>query len=351
MRRIAANVLEVEQIEAVVEEEAYFGRHQPDQLYKLLRAGWLTEPALQVALDGEPWQSTDDLGDSLPGDRHYQFDEASGQILSGNGINGSMPPQDAALTVSYSVCGGTLGNAQAGLDWSLRGASGTFGRNSQACIGGTDRMLSADMQAEARRSLNMRVTYVTPGDLEQAALSLDGLDVTRALELAPLPCDAAGTRTLLVAGRFDPALGISAAPERPLWQRAVRSRLAPGLPAGQRLVVIAPRYVPIRIVAEVSARASADPAVVIARAQQLLAEKFFNPSGVSIWKFGREITPLLIAGWLRKLDQVLSVSNVTLYRDGTAQSGTLTLSAIELPLLASGSGDIAVARAATGVAG
>ncbi|MCV9961727.1 hypothetical protein OIU34_07405 [Pararhizobium sp. BT-229] len=349
VRRIAANALDVEQVEEVVEEESYFGRQLPGQVYKLLRAGGLRDSALKIEIGGEPWTPTDDLAESQPCDRHYQFDETTGQVLFGNGINGLMPPQDAPLTVVYNVCGGTLGNAQAGVGWSLRGVTGTFGRNSQPCNGGTDRMLASDMQAEARRSLNMRITYVIPTDLEQAALSLIGLDVTRALELAPLACHPVGTRTLLVAGWFDPTLGVAAAPERAPWLRAVRSRLASGLPAGQRLVVIPPRYVSIRIVAELAVHAAAHPAAIISKAEMMLAEKFFNTSsGISIWKFGREITPLLVAGWLRKLDHVLSVSKVTLYRDGAAQPDMLELSATELPLFTTGNGDITVVRAAAG---
>lgn len=352
VRRMVANVLEVEQIEAIVEEEAYFGRNLPGQIYKLQRAGRLSTVPLRVELAGVVWEAVDDLADSLPGDRHYQFDGPTGQILFGNGINGMMPKEDVPLAITYSVCGGMMGNTPAGVEWSLRGVSGLFGRNSQPFNGGAERMMASDMQGEARRSLNIRVTYVTPADLEQAALSLAGLDVTRARELVPLACHPLGTRTLLVAGRFDPSLGMDVAPELALWLLAVRVTLAPNLPAGQRLEVLAPRYFHVGIAAELSIRSSADPGVVLAKAEALLKGKFFNEvTGTSAWKFGQDITPLMVAGWLRKVEQVLGVSKVTLYRDGHAQPGTLTLSEIELPLFAAGSGGITVVRAGAGGAG
>jgi predicted phage baseplate assembly protein len=332
VRRIAANVLQVEQRESVVEDVPEFGQGRPGQTYSLGRVGRTSAPDLSVTVGTEQWLLVDDLGGCDPHEGRFELDPASGQLRFGNGINGKMVAPRAPLRVAYDVSAGTLGNAPLGIGWSVRGAAGVFGRNSQPFFGGKDATQFNDLQAQARRNLAVRVTYVTPADLEAAASALADLHVVRAHELPAHPRDLPGTRTLLVMAAAQPGLDPKLPPENPLWRSAVRARLSPHLLAGQRLVVIGPRYVRLGIRAKLQVPAFADPGEVEEAARKLLSLKFMDSeTGDPIWKLGRDVTNLMVKGWLRKIAGVQGVTELTLFRDGVPQEKDLTLGSVELP--------------------
>lgn len=348
VRRLAVNVLEVEQAETVVDDEAYFGQGLPDQAYLLQAPNGILDAGLTIEVDGRAWSLVDDLDDCAPDAEVFIRDPATGLIAFGNGINGKMPPKHASLKVTRDVSYGAVGNAPPGVGWTLRGVAGVFGRNSQSFAHGRDRLQSADIQAEARGSLSGRTTYVTPGDLEHAALAMTDLGVVRSCELPIRLQDHAGVRGLLVAGTSDPANPFGLAPENPRWIEAIRSRLAPHLPVGQHLYVVGPEYVGLRIAATLTIADRADAADVVADAMELLKSKFQNSLGTPIWDFGRNVTALQVMGWLRKLDLVLAVGNTVLYRDGQAQTGAVELSAKQLPRFDGVGGDITIVRRGAG---
>jgi hypothetical protein len=152
--------------------------------------------------------------------------------------------------------------------------------------------------------------------------------------LPPQRHDLFGTRTLLVVAAALPGLNPDTAPENPLWLAAVRARLSPHLLAGQCLVVIAPRRVRLEIGAKLQVVSSADPAKVKNEAQELLTSKFMDPkTGEAIWKFGRDVTILMVKGWLRKIDGVRAVVDVSLAREGVAQEKDAAFAAYELATL------------------
>ncbi|QDF37506.2 putative baseplate assembly protein [Bradyrhizobium symbiodeficiens] len=349
VRRIAANVLLVEQLESVVEEVPQFGQAKPGQAYMLGRVGRTDKPALSVAVDGQDWGCVGDLSTADPDHPKFEFDPASGRLQFGNGVNGRLVPINAPLKVGYDISTGTLGNLPAGIGWSVAGVGGLFGRNSQAFAGGADATQFDDLQAQARHHLAVRVTHVTPGDLEEAAKALGGLRVVRAHELLAPPCDVAGARTLLVMTDAQPGLNAGQSPESPLWLEAVRSRLAPHLLAGERLTVVAPRYVGLGIAATLQISAAADPAEVEKAARDLLASKFTDETtGRAIWRLGRDVTTLMVSGWLRKMSGVKAVGGVTLRRDGEAQPTLVSLGSTELPRLRPEDMDISVERLTRG---
>jgi predicted phage baseplate assembly protein len=334
VRRIVANAIEIEQQESVVEEVVAFGQGRPGQTYKLGRTGRASEPGLSVMIADEPWRSTDDLSHNNPDDRAFEFNQETGELLFGNGINGRLPPAGAPLQVAYDVCAGALGNAPANMRWSLRGVSGIFGSNSRACRGGADATQFKGLQAGARRALAQRDTYVTSRDLEEAARALPLLHVVRAHELPPQRHELPGTRNLLVVAAALPGLNPDTAPENPLWLAAVRARLSPHLLAGQRLVVMAARRVRLEIRAKLQVVSSADPAKVKKEAREFLTSKFIDPNtGEAIWKFGRDVTLLMVTGWLRKIEGVRAIVDVTLARDGVVQEKDTALAASELATL------------------
>lgn len=348
IRRLAVNVLEVEQVETIVEDEAYFGQGLPDQLHAFRRPGRILDAGLTVEVDGHAWSSTEALDECPPDEEAFALDSAAGAIVFGNGINGKMLPEHASLRVVYDVSDGAIGNAPPGVAWTLRGVSGIFGRNSQSFVNGQDALQAADMQAQARGSLSARTTYITPDDLEQAALAMSDLGVVRSQELPLRPHDQVGVRGLLVAGTADPASPVGSGLENPRWIEAIRARLAPHLPAGQHLYVVGPRYVPLRIAATLSIADRADADDIVADALKLLVSKFKDPFGKPVWEFGRNVTALQVMGWLRKLNLVNGVGKVVLYRDGKAEGTTVSISATELPWFEAVASDISVIRRGAG---
>jgi hypothetical protein len=71
--------------------------------------------------------------------------------------------------------------------------------------------------------------------------------------------------------------------------------------------------------------------------------------GDSEWPLGREITPLAVKGWLRRVEGVSRVVALTLSGNGaTNRNGSIDLGPIGLPLLAVDDEDIEVRRSPAG---
>jgi phage-related baseplate assembly protein len=196
---------------------------------------------------------------------------------------------------------------------------------------------------------------VTASDLEQAARGFTDLGVTRALEL-PSTAGARrvrGARVLVVVGP-QRAGAADHQPESPDLLEEIRARLAPRLPLGQRLSVIAPNYITARITARLVAVANVDPSIVAKAASDALRTRLaIVPAepGASEWPFGRDVTALAVKGWLRKVDGVAKVAEVTLTGDeagGVDKDGNLTLGPIDLPRLAIDVTNIIVDRSPQG---
>ncbi|MGY4404080.1 putative baseplate assembly protein [Bradyrhizobium sp. USDA 3315] len=347
LRRIAANVISALQRVAQIEEAAGIGTGLPDQVYSLREGGWIDTPFFSVTTPGsggEPgWTRVADFENSSPTDQHFTFDPAAGLIQFGNGVNGRVLPAYATLAVDYFTCAGAAGNLPAGVGWTLRfkDLAGRCGENGEPCSGGRDADTLDQLQVQAIEHRVRRQPYVTAEDLAQAAIMLAGLGVARAIELPPDRREPRGTRVLLVVGARDAEGG--AAPESAAWLETIRMRLAPRVPLGQRLCVIAPRYVDVRITARLAVARTANVAAVRATAEDLLAENLAatNPQIPDrAWAFGRDVTALAVKAWLRRLPGVTRVGEVALSRSGRAGTDKISLAPQELPRLVLTPGDL-----------
>jgi len=349
VRRIALNVLPVEQVEAIEREEApQFGEGMPDQTYRLVRSG-LVDPAVPKIELIEPsgaletWEVVPGFSACGPTARVFTFDPALGEVTFGNGLNGMAAPAGAALQASYEVTAGTLGAVPAGANWILQGFAATFGINQEAAAGGRDGDTLADLQSRTRQKIEAQVASVTSDDMVATAMAFEDLEVARAFEMKPTGRGLPGTRTLVtLAGRED---GISAAPETPEWLAELHARLAPTLPLGQRLRVLGPSYVEIRVTAKLMAAIGADVAKIRQAAIDTLKDRFKvidldTKNGG--WSFGRSVTPVMVGGWLRNLPGVVRLDQVQLYRAGVPQPKSLGMGARELPQLVIADSDILV---------
>jgi hypothetical protein len=359
MQRIALNVLPVIQREAVTNEESSkFGTAMPDQVYTLARSG-LVHPLdtdnFKVFLPIESgtleeWTRIDDLTTAGPDEAVYAVDLASGRITFGNGINGRMPRAEADLRVEYVVTAGAQGNLPRGVVWTVSGVPAPFGVNSEAMSGGTEPRDLARLRGDARRRVRLSRPIVTSVDLQNAALAQTDLGIQRAQELTPTVGvrRLGGARVLVAVGPHSTQGGADTFEESAVWLGEIQRRLAPRLPLGQSLDVIGPRFETIRVVARLVALPQRNPDEVRAAVERMLRAKFAitsNDRGAPAWPFGRDVTALMVKGWLRNVDGVGSVADVVLaIGDAAEGSAIVELGPISLPRLRIDAGDIDIAR-------
>ncbi|HLK48650.1 MAG TPA: putative baseplate assembly protein [Bryobacteraceae bacterium] len=355
LRRVGVNVLPVRQLQPVLDDPGSFGRGTPGQQYTLAEYGLVFEgdghDALQVNIAENgvwfPWTRTADLEQSGPDDRHFELDPLRGVLTFGNGLNGRLIPDGAPIQVQYAVSEGSTGNVQPFVVWTVKGVAGPFGTNREATIGGQDATTLNDLQTGARIEADSGRPLVTAADVQQAARSFTDLGVKRAVEL---PLDAGrmtGDRVLVVTGPHDGQSSNAVLQEAPEFLEAVRSRIAPRLPVGQRLQVTGPAYVPLRITATLTAARNTDPdtvqAAAVAELQKRLAVVTAN--GLDQWPLGRPVSARAVQGWLRLLPGVAQVQNVQLLAGANAQPVTvLQLGQRALPSLQITASDITVNR-------
>jgi hypothetical protein len=356
VQRIAPNVLAAVQAESITNEFSRLKAAQPNQRYTLQRSGLMfpfgqgsAGPfTLEVFEDGawRSWTITSDLTRSEPGDRHFELDRGNGVVSFGNGVNGYIPTTEVDLRVGYTVCEGPRGNLPKNIPWTVRGVAGVFGVNSEVMANGREAQGLRQLRALARSRSRTSRPIVTSGDLESAAMSFADLGIKRARELAPndkVP-KLRGTRILVVVGSHDSDSGDGPTTVGRAFLGEVRARLAPRLPLGQRLEVVPPRYVPLRVEATLVAARNADPRTVSANAEQVLQSRL---SAVGIdgpaWPFGRDVTGPSVRGWLRRVPGVAAVRSVRLLSGDRAQA-SLTLSGRALPQFHFEDGDIQVER-------
>lgn len=334
LRRVGLNVLPAEQVETMSEEEPAFGDGLPDQAYPLGRGGGVSPLSVTlIERDGpQAWSQVDDLSACGPDDRVFAFDPDEGELRFGNGLNGKAPPDGAALQVTYDVSWGMRGNLPAGLGWRLRGFAGVFGLNDAPAGGGRDADTLDDLQPQARLAATTPSANITGADLADAALNLEDLGVARAIEVGVAKSGRRGVRTLLAAATDA---------ESPTWLAAVRRRLAPTLPLGQRLEVVAPDRVDVRIRARLVAEPGANLADVEQAAKDELNRRLVT-TGPNAWPFGRDLSAVVIRGWLRDVYGVLRVAEVRLQRSSGAPVERVALGPRELPQFRLEAGDVAI---------
>lgn len=356
LRRIALNVLPLEQVDRIDEEDSAFGTGLPGQTHYLGSGGLLAAGDIAVSVlsgdgDSSRWQRTARLDACRPQDRVFSLDQQRGALTFGNGINGMMPRPGAALTVSYEVCRGAAGNVAAGARWSIAGIAGTFGENREDAGGGRDADTLADAQANARARLSGRTIDVSAVDLVRSALALADLDIDSAAVSAAAPRPGRLRHELvLIVGSNSGAADAAAGGESAAWRAEIGARLAPRLPLGQRLRVVARRPVPIAVGARLRIAAGRDREVVRRAATARLLERFAAAFGqaASPFAFGRDIDALVVRGWLRAVDGVVAVDEISLARADGAPCTRLDFGCSERPQLAESAIRLSVVSAGVG---
>lgn len=315
---IALNVLPLVQSMAVV-REPHLASGLPDQVHACDQPGLQFEPgkpAVEVwTVSHEAclrWTVKPDLDAAGPDDQHVMLDDEEARLVFGNGVNGLRPAAGATVLLSYRASAGAAGSLPRNLGWSVPGFERGFFSNPDPTSAGEDARTMEDLRRAARRSVRADRALVTANDIAAAALALTDLQVARAEVLAPdrqgrCRQPQGGVLTLVAVRARAPG---AAPAENARWLNAVRARLAPRVPLGTRLRVVAPRYLPLRVNVELVAAPMHAPDTVAAEARALLAKRLALTPGQpndAVWPFGAALSATYVAAWLSKLPGVARV--------------------------------------------
>lgn len=272
----------------------------------------------------EGWAEIDDLAAAGRDDAVYALDRGAGQVRFA-GVRGRIPvanPDRPASNVrarSYRFGGGSRGNVAAGglkaLLTPLAGIDAGKVANLMAAVGGTDEEPLEDAKLRAARSLKARSRAVTAEDFETLAMTAGPIGRVKALPLyhPDFPTvEVPGVVTLVVVP--DEA-GSAPVPSPELLQAVCRCL------EGYRLLttelhVMPPRYLSIKVTAEIVAPAGVDTAELREAAVAAL-DGFFHPltggQDGQGWPFGGDVyfsavhQKLLQAGALRVASAVIEL--------------------------------------------
>ncbi|MDB5423575.1 MAG: hypothetical protein JWQ29_991, partial [Phenylobacterium sp.] len=351
--RLALNVLPIRQ-ETRVQIEAK-GNGLPDQTIALpdgVRFGAGFDPPTVVRLTGaaqdEAWVAREDLAGAGPGDRVFTFDPAARLIRFGNGVNGRAPALAADMRVTCRACAGAQGLIPAGTAWTVDGVLGRFW-NPQPTEGGLDSDGLPELRRESRERARAFRPLVTDADLAAAALGAQDLRVRRAEVLGGYEPDncarlAGAARTLVAMG----ATAGQDGSEPPAWLDLLRRRIRPQLVLGDRVRIVRPAYVPVRLRAVLTPRSGTSPAQLQAAVDTAVAERLrLVPAreGDAVWPLGLDLHAYDLAGWLRRVPGVAAVGDVAVGEAGAQLGRAVHLPRHGLPVLVREAGDIGVGAA------
>jgi predicted phage baseplate assembly protein len=321
--RIEPNVIPILQGRAVSREHAANG--MPDWNFKL------DEPGLRFARGQEPvalevaepsgvntWHRCRRLAEHGPDENVYELHAKAGEVIFGNGVNGRIPPAGSQVFVTYSVSEGEKGRVARNRKWMVAGFDGAFGVNPDPITGGAASSEWIEERREARRRSRDDHALVSSDDIAEAARALPLLEVARAWVPEPdARVPRTGTVTLVVMCSRTAGSEPAHPPETPQWLETIRRRLAPRMPLGSRLVVIAPRYVEFSIQAVLEAHAGMNPSAIKEVVAKELAKRLAladSATGLTVRQPGVPVTRRDIAAWMRATEGVKRVVQLQLQR-------------------------------------
>jgi uncharacterized phage protein gp47/JayE len=290
-----------------------FGAHCPPQVFD--------SPVSYVEFGAAPdvdtrWRDftlVDDFDASGPTDPHFTLDPLTGEIVFGDGENGSVPqsPDDEnrenIRVIAYRVTGGDTGNV---LKESLTSIVEPFGTNLSEALsslrvinrrgaaGGALRETLEEARTRVRRDLKTRFQAVTSDDYEYLARATPGLRVARSKAI-PLykpgmsgyPEKEAPASVTVVVVPYTPA--VKPMPSE-AFIKTVRRHLCEHRLVTTRVYVIPPEYVEVSVQAIISLKTGFEAATVLERVETAL-NNFLRPLPVETdpkstgWPFGRTV--------------------------------------------------------------
>jgi predicted phage baseplate assembly protein len=301
---VRANTVRADQGETIEGEVLGGSDGRADQTFTLSSAPVIAG-SLQLDVDEgqgfEPWQEVDDFTGSGPSDPHYLLDRSTATVRLGDGLRGHVPvanpdrPRSSIRAASYRFGGGRRGNVGPGALTTLlspiEGIDAAVVTNLFAAAGGTDEETLDAAKERAARALKSRGRAVTSQDFEDIAMSAGPVARAKALPLyhPSFPeTTVPGVVTVIIVADVD---GPAPLPSD-LLLRQVCACLDAARLLTTEVYVVPPRYLPVRVTAELVALPEADEAELKEAALQLL-DRFFHPltggtEGTG-WPFGGDI--------------------------------------------------------------
>jgi predicted phage baseplate assembly protein len=352
--RIEPNVIPMQQGRTIT-AEVHLATGMPDWYFTLDESG------LSFAAGESPvtievaeasglarWQTCDHLSERGPNDKCFEFDIATGRVSFGNGLNGRIPPQGAQVLASYGVSDAQAGEVARNRKWQVAGFQGAFGVNLDPVTGSAPAPDGAEQQRKARQSYRDGHALITAADIETAALALPLLEVARAWIVQPQDkAPRAGVLTLVALKSRPGGTEPEQVPETARWLATIRRRLAPRIPLGTRLTVLAPRYKDFSIRASLETHPRRDPESVEEVVKKDLANRFRldgRIEGVTPRQPGVPVTRRDLAAWLRGMDGVRSIAGLHVLDASGAEVTEITVPPNGLPRWNVSASEITVKR-------
>lgn len=330
---VRTNTVAAVQAETVQGEVLGGSNGRRDQVFTLANTPVLKD-TVKIEIDDGPgpqlWQVVPDFLGSGPGDPHVAVGRSSGEVRTGDGINGAIPvanannPDANVIAREYRFGGGTRGNVGAGQIKTLLTAvegidNGKVG-NLFPAVGGRDEETLEQAKRRAARSLRARCRAVTSEDFELLAMQAAAIGRAKALPLfhPQFPeVKVPGAVTVIVVPD-SPAL-------KPIPSEGTLRTVCAYLDQRRLLTtevfVIAPAYQQIEIEADIVARDDADLAAVKGGIEKALTQYFHPLKGGddgSGWPFGGTVRFSRVYQQVFSIKGVDSIERLLIRLDGEA---------------------------------
>jgi len=344
---------------AVLVKDEYLGNSEgePGQTFRLLNAPVLAlregeTLTVEEKRDGElvpiPWELVPDFSNSNRYDRHYTLDTATGEISFGPGIRqpdgsvrqyGRVPEAGRAIVFTqYRFGGGVAGNVPAGRIQILKSAVPYIDTvsNLRRAEGGRDQETLDEAKMRARREVRAQQRAVTAEDYAVLAKATSR-SIARVKCVTPSRTNADGTPTNLPPGMLEllvvPAVfdalrnhDLAKLALDPTMIQAVEKHLEPYRLLTTTVRVREPRYLGVKVYAEIVVTEFADPETVRVAVREAL-NQFIAPLDIvpldtpkdelmgerwDGWPFGRALFIAEIFSIIQRLQGVKHVLDVRL---------------------------------------
>jgi predicted phage baseplate assembly protein len=283
----------------------------------------------------EAWRPVESFAMSVPGDRHFQLDQATGELRFGPAIRqpdggwrhyGAVPSDGAALRFSrYRWGGGASGNvAPRTLSVIVPRLPGVASAtNPRPASGGVDAELLESARERARLEIRGRSRAVTAEDFERLTLAASP-DVARAI---CTPVQAGGAVRVHVLPRVEPAdrrLEVEELTPSESLMETVAAALDRRRLLGTSIRLLPVRFKGVSVVVDVRASPRAD----LERVQQDVEHALYvylnpliggNPTGHGEgWPCGRALNPGELFGIVYAIEGVEFVNILRMYETDVA---------------------------------
>jgi hypothetical protein len=245
------------------------------------------------------WHEVSDFYGSGPRDRHYMLEHLTGEIRTGDGLNGLIPPVGIGNVrlARYQIGGGSAGNKPAGAVVQLKTTVPYVDKviNAEDAAGGADAETLDSLLARAPRTIRHRGRAVTLEDYEDLAmLASPAVARAKCIPLRNLIDDPLDERPT-VRGEVSVIIVPRSPDAKPVPTVELLSRVQDYLEAESvptsRVSVVGPHYIRIDVNVEI-ALASLEGASLVQQATQEKIAGFLHPLTGGLdgagWDFGRK---------------------------------------------------------------